>query len=80
MISSLSAILNNFARLYTLSPKVITPSLRYSAKPASFKVKDTKATCEGSIAYIDIAVGPASIFTFYTNSLIESTIFLRIYP
>lgn len=56
----------------------MTLSLLYSANPFSFKVKDTKATCEGSIAYRDIAVGPASMFTLLTKSLIDSTIFLRI--
>ena len=78
MMSSLLASLKSLARFYTLNPNVITPSLLYSANPDSFNVKETKATCEGSIAYMEIAVGPASIFTFYTSSLIESTIFLRI--
>ena len=64
IISLLSANLRSLAKFYTLNPNVITPSLLYSAKPASFKVSDTNATWDGSIAYMEIAVGPASILTF----------------
>ena len=63
-----------------LTPSVMTPSDLYSVKPPSLRVRETRATWDGSMAYIEIAVGPASIFTFYTSSLIESTIFFKITP
>ena len=65
-------------RFYTFKPNVMTPSLRYSENPSSLRVNETKATCDGSMAYIEIAVGPASMFTFWTRSLIDSIIFYSI--
>jgi hypothetical protein len=45
--------------------------------PDSCKKNETKATCDESMAYIDIPVLFASILTYLTKSFKESIIFLK---
>lgn len=78
--SSLPATFNIFDKFSIDKPKVKGLSHLYGEKPFSYSKRDTRATCEESIAYIERPDVLASILTFFTKSFIASTNFLNITP
>lgn len=78
--SSFPAILRIFYKFSIESPRVRGLSHLYLSNPFSLKVKETKATWEESMAWRESPYPLASILTFLTNSLMESTIFLKMIP
>ena len=58
-------------------PRVKGRSHLKDENPDSCKKKETKATCDESMAYIDIPVLFASILTYLTKSFKESIIFFN---
>ena len=78
--SSFPAHLRILLRFSMLRPIVILRSQRYLLNPFSFMCKDTKATCDESIAWSEIPSLFMSKLTFLTRSLMASTIFLKVTP
>lgn len=76
--SSGVASLKTLFKFDMLIPNVIALSDLYDSNPSTLSYKETRATCDESIAYNDIPVGVVSILTSYTKSLIDSIIFFKV--